>query len=550
MSDRRSNASATNSDASTLDSAKSKILPPSDIAGTAKERRPNRIANWNDPPRRGFGNRSFLGSLKFKLLALIGIFITLPFVLYWQFEQADHKMRDLVTHGIQQQNRLIAQAMTPSLEALGTVPDASLNQLLAKYTTDGTLLSLVLRPRFAGHFFYVAAMPIESQEELAGNLDELENHGISPQLDRTCAANAPDDVRYARNRSRDELLTSVIPIQTALGCWVLIASHSTDEFLDTSIGRSYAQIPAVHFAVAIYLALAALSSLIAFNVWRNIQTFRTTAREIREGRGHDRPFASRSIAPEFAGVAADFDGFVVDLRNAARDIREAAEDNAHSFKAPVATIEAAAESLKRQLPADEPRQARTMALITASVGRLKALIFAAERFDRVTADLIDAPRTSIDLAEIVDDVLLRYHDVMARRHMRAIRYLDGPAFVRAGKGMLEVAVENIIDNAISFSPAHGTVEVRLTRDSNAIELRIDDQGPGIDPSKIERIFERYFSLRVHEPTDDDPEGAVSHSGLGLWVVRRNIEALGGTVSAINRATGGLSLRLTLPSDRS
>ena len=61
-------------------------------------------------------------------------------------------------------------------------------------------------------------------------------------------------------------------------------------------------------------------------------------------------------------------------------------------------------------------------------------------------------------------------------------------------------------------------------------------------------FERYFSLRIREPTDDDPEGAISHSGLGLWVVRRNVEALGGTVSAVNCATGGLSMRLTLPLD--
>jgi two-component system, OmpR family, sensor histidine kinase ChvG len=511
--------------------------------------RSSRIANRNDRRRRFERGRYVLGSLKFKLLALIGIFITLPFVLYWQFEQADHKMRDLVTHGVQQQNRLIAQALTPSLDALRTVPGDSLNQLLAKYATDGTLLSLILRPRFASHFFYVAAVPAENREQLDARFDELEKHGISPALDRTCAINAPDEVRYARERRPGELLTSVIPIQTAQGCWILIASHSADEFLDTSIGRSYAQVPAVHIAAGIYLALVALSALIALNLWRNIRTFRSAAREIREGRGHDRPFASRSIAPEFASVAADFDGFVADLRSAARNIREAAEDNAHSFKAPVATIEAAAESLKRQLPADEPHIARTMGLIAASVGRLKALIFAAERFDRVTADLIDMPRISTDLATIVDDVLQRYHDVMVRRGVRAGRQLDGGAFVRAGEGMLEIVVENIVDNAISFSPPEGTIDVRLIRRGAAIELRIDDEGPGIDPSKIERIFERYFSLRVQEPSDDDPEGEVCHSGLGLWVVRRNIEALGGSVSAVNRDSGGLSLRLTLPLDR-
>jgi two-component system sensor histidine kinase ChvG len=519
--------------------------------------RSDRIANRNDRRRRLGGRRYVFGSLKFKLLALIGIFIALPFVLYWQFEQADHKMRNLVTHGIQQQNRLIAQALTPSLEALHEMPGDSLNQRLAQYATDGTLLSLILRPHFANNFFYVAAVPSQSQAQLAEAFDDLEKYGISGQLDRTCTINAPDEVRYARGASREELLTSVIPIQTELGCWVLIASHSTDEFLDTSIGRSYAQVPAVHVAAAIYLALAALSSLIAFNLWRNIRTFRAAAREIHQGRGHDRPFASRNIAPEFASVAADFDGFVVDLRNAARDIREAAEDNAHSFKAPVAAIEAAAGTLRRRLSPDDGRSARTIGLITASVGRLKALVFASERLDRVTADLIDAPRASLDLAAIVDDVLSRYHDVMVERGVLTLRHLDSAARVRAGMGMLEIVVENIVDNAISFSPPLGTIEVSLVRRDAEVELRIDDEGPGIDPSKIENIFERYFSLRArhandeddHGNDDDDPTGAISHSGLGLWVVRRNVEALGGRVSAVNRESGGLSVRLTLPLDR-
>jgi two-component system sensor histidine kinase ChvG len=494
--------------------------------------------------------RRIFGSLKLNLLALIGIFIALPFVLYWHFEEADHKMRDLVTRGIQQQNRLIAEALTPSLKALKSVPTGSLNRLLGDYATDGTLLRLFVRPTTSNQFFYVAAMPSENKAQLADTFNELEDHGISPQLDRICGVNTTDELRYARESNQEELLTSVIPIQTALGCWVLVASHSADEFLDTSIGRSYAQVPAVHVAAAIYVALAALSALIALNLWRNIQNFRAAAREVREGRGRDRPFASRSIAPEFASVAYDFDDLVHDLRFAARDIREAAEDNAHSFKAPIVTIEAAMEGLKRRLTTADPRAARTMELMTESIQRLKALVFAVERYGYVTADLIDAPRTSVDLAAVVEDVLLRYQDVMAERSLRVNQYLGARAFVRASKSTLEIVAENLIDNAISFSPARGTIEVGLTYRDSMVELHVDDEGPGVDPATIERIFERYFSLRIHQPQESDAEEAAPHSGLGLWMVRRNVEGLGGSVFAVNRECGGLSLRAILPLDRS
>jgi two-component system, OmpR family, sensor histidine kinase ChvG len=479
-------------------------------------------------------------------LALIGIFIALPFVIYWQLEEADHKMRDLVTRSIEQQNRLIAQTLTPSLNALKTLPGDSLNPLLANYAANGTLLRLLVRPRLARQFFYVAAVPSQNSTQIAETFDELEKNGISPQLDRVCGINAADQKRYPRGSSQEELLTSVIPIQTALGCWILIASHSADEFLDTSIGRSYADVPAVRVAAVIYLALAALSSLIALNLWRNIRSFRIAAREVREGRGRDRPFASRSIAPEFAGVAADFDSLVDDLRTTARDIRQEAEDNAHSFKAPLATIEAATENLKRRLAPAEPRVARTIELMSGSIERLKTLISAVERYGYVTADLIEAPRTSVDLVEVVGGVLLRYQDVLSERSLRLKRRLVTHATVRASKSMLEIIVENLIDNAISFSPPRGIIEVTLTRRDSLVELRVDDEGPGVDPAKIERIFERYFSLRDHQPKDNGADDEESHSGLGLWMVRRNVEAFGGTVFAVGRPSGGLSVCATFP----
>lgn len=489
-------------------------------------------------------------SLKFKLLALIGIFIALPFVLYWQFSEADYRMRDLVARGVEQQNHLIALALAPSLKSLKAIPSYSLNPLLAEYATHGTLLRLFVRPRLAQQFFYVAAVPSQNEAQIADTFDELEEHGISTQLDRVCSGNTADEMRYARESSKQELLTSVIPVQTALGCWVLIASHSADEFLDTSVGRSYAQVPAVRVAAAIYLALAALSSLIAFILWRNIRSLRIAAREVREGRGHDRPFASRSIAPEFASVAADFDGLVADLRATAHDIRQTAEENAHSFKAPLATIEAASESLRRRLAPSESRAARTIELMRTSIERLKALVLAVEQYGYVTADLMDAPRSSVDLAEVVGDVLLRYSDVIAERRIRVKRCLENQAFVRASKSMLEIVAENLIDNAISFSPPGATLEVAVTCRDSVVEFKVDDEGPGVDADKVERIFERYFSSRPYQPGEGDTESQRSHSGLGLWMVRRNIEAFGGTVFAINRRASGLSVHVRLPADRS
>ena len=81
-----------------------------------------------------------MASLTVKLVALIGIFIALPVVLYGQFESADRQMRDLVTRAIRDRSGLIADALTPVLKSVDRDGQAALNEQLSKYASDGTVL--------------------------------------------------------------------------------------------------------------------------------------------------------------------------------------------------------------------------------------------------------------------------------------------------------------------------------------------------------------------------------------------------------------------------
>jgi two-component system sensor histidine kinase ChvG len=111
--------------------------------------------------------------------------------------------------------------------------------------------------------------------------------------------------------------------------------------------------------------------------------------------------------------------------------------------------------------------------------------------------------------------------------------------------MVETVIENVVENALSFTPNGGTIEVRLDRvgDRHA-ELTVGDTGPGVPAENLERIFERYFSRRQHV------RGQEAHFGIGLWIARRNVEALGGMVRAEHRAPHGLLVRISLPLARS
>jgi two-component system sensor histidine kinase ChvG len=121
----------------------------------------------------------------------------------------------------------------------------------------------------------------------------------------------------------------------------------------------------------------------------------------------------------------------------------------------------------------------------------------------------------------------------------------GPFLVRGHDGRFSQVFRNLIENALSFSPAGGTVSVSLGRDGGTIIATIEDEGPGIPDNKLEAIFDRFYSERPAA------EAFGKHSGLGLSIAKQIVETYGGTVVAANRrdADGrmtGARFTVTLP----
>jgi len=513
------------------------------------------IAGFRPPPivaeAARFVRQAF-ASLTLKLLALVGIFIALPIVLYGQFEAADRNARDLVIRSTKDRTWLIAQVLAPLLDQQDGGRYALLNRELAKYIDPGTTLRLLLQPvdaSGASSFFYVASAPALPPDRVGAELTSLADQGIMSRLSESCSWERPMDMRYRQPNGSEEILTSLVPIKTRAGCWLLMSVHNTSEFLDTSIGRPYWRTPEIRFAAISYLVFALLAALMALSVSRSIKHFSQVTRRMRKGRLAGHSFADDKVAPELTSVANDFDRLVHDLRAIAQGIRQRAEDHAHSIKSPLGTIALSLGPIKRAAPLDDPKAQRAVALIENSLDRLRTLVNSAQRLDHNTADLIDAPRVPIDLTEVVEDVLQSYRQAVQARHLFIDRRVDPDIQVLAGKGILDIVVENILDNAISVSPAGGTLIVTLHRRRETVLLRIEDEGPGIRQEDLDRVFNRYVSLRKVEagtaPRDDDPERP-DHAGLGLWIVRRNVESLGGEVSATNRAGTGLAVDVILP----
>ncbi|WP_090018228.1 sensor histidine kinase [Limimonas halophila] len=484
-----------------------------------------------------------------KLGVVVAVFVAVPLLLYQQFHAADQERRQLLLESLENQGRIVGESLRPSLQDYdGETLQGIADRLQRMAGTHGLKIKLLLRPDDNGSgdgFYYIASAPRVSTGYLKKERAELADTGVLRDVQSTCGGNRPLDVAYTNPAGKSEVLTSITPVRTEAGCWAVITSYGAGAPVAEALEQPYWQTPEVRIALAIYVVMAVLVLALMTGVYRSLRRFVHAARRIRRGglaEGGPR-FQAINRVPELDGVAAEFDRMVTTLNNAAHAMRRAAEDNTHAFKTPIATIAQAVEPLKRSVGDDQPRARRAVDLIERSVTRLDTLVAASRKLDEATAELMEAPRERIDLAALVTRLTDAYAETAADHGMHVERELQHGIHVAGSADMLESVLENLLDNGMDFSPRGGTLHVRLTGERRTAEISVADEGPGVDADRREQIFDRYVSTRV----DADAEAAGDHHfGIGLWLVRRNVEALGGSVHAEANDPHGLKIRIRIP----
>src|SRR3954470_2969028 len=176
-------------------------------------------------------------------------------------------------------------------------------------------------------------------------------------------------------------------------------------------------------------------------------------------------------------------------------------------------------------------RARLLNVIQHDVRRLDRLISDISDASRLDAELQRQDAAPVDLTRLLSTVVSVANEVRRGDGVRMTLTFEGGgpgSFVVPGHdSRLGQGIDNLIENARSFSPQDGTVRITAKRLRNAVEITVNDDGPGIQPELMERIFERFYTDRPHQ-------GFGQNSGLGLSISRQIVEAHGGRIRAENR----------------
>src|SRR5581483_5370128 len=218
---------------------------------------------------------------------------------------------------------------------------------------------------------------------------------------------------------------------------------------------------------------------------------------------------------------------------------------AHELRNPLASLLAASETLAEREPDNSALRAGLHGTILRQVRHLCALVDDSLEISRFTQGKIRVRRESVDLREIVATALELSHAAIARQEIQlSVSAPPEPVRVLGDRVRLAQVISNLLDNAAKFSPARGKVWVTLEVARGQATVRVRDEGRGIAPDELARIFQPFVQA---EPGDGSRDGL----GIGLALAKRLVELHHGTIGATSPGIGqGAEVVVTLPLDDS
>tara|TARA_R110001606_G_scaffold85766_6_gene194402 strand:+ start:1510 stop:3096 length:1587 start_codon:yes stop_codon:yes gene_type:complete len=350
------------------------------------------------------------------------------------------------------------------------------------------------------------------------------------------ASQAVSSVSFAPDRTPVIVAGKALPDRTGS---ILLTANARDI---TRIVR--AERSSVLLVILVAAAVSILLSLfLARTIVRPIRKLARAAVRVRMGRSDEiaipRMPGRRDEIGQLSRALSDMSAA---LRHRINATEAFAADVSHEIKNPLASLRSALEGLERVDDPDLRKQLLDVA--NDDVRRIDRLINDISDASRVDAELARTKFEPIDIGKMLEQLLAAREQRTSNQgvHIAFARPAKDVARVMGDGGRLERMFSNLLDNAVSFSPDDGLVEILATPDGDEIVIHVADEGPGVQPDQRDEVFHRFHSDRP------DGESFGKHSGLGLAIAKTIVEGHQGTIHILDRPGGhsGACFEIRLP----
>lgn len=344
--------------------------------------------------------------------------------------------------------------------------------------------------------------------------------------------------RAARAPIVVHLVTIVVAAVASVAGGVLIAAQAM--YLSEHDARIAITIALTSGVVAVIAA-----SLLGSQLSRSARTLQSAAEDLGNGipiRARPIPVGEfRAVLDQLAASDARLTAARDQIAHQEQTRRELVTRIAHDLRVPLAGIRAQAEALQDGLAPDPERYVAQIVSQTDRVDALVSDLFAVSQIDSGTLPM---RRERVSLADVASDAASDLRAIAEGSGVGLEVVAEDAGVVEADAGQLTRAIANLLANALQHSPPGGRVTVRVTREDRALQVIVDDDGPGFRADELENAFEAgWRGGEARSPHRIDITGG---AGLGLAIVRGIARAHGGDAAAENRPGGGGRVVLWVP----
>ena len=312
---------------------------------------------------------------------------------------------------------------------------------------------------------------------------------------------------------------------------VVLASPGTPQTLGgalTEYGSALA-VPLVQAALAGALAAIVLSLAVSRTIAGPLQQIAGAARAIARGE-HDQR-VSVSGPPEMQDVATAFNQMSSEVQATQQAQNDFLVNVSHDLRTPLTSIQGFSQAIIDGAAQDAVAAAR---VVHEEAGRLNRMVAGISDLTRLQDPRQTPALETLDIGGIIDGVVMRLAVVADAQQVTLVQRCESLPALRGDGDRLAQVLTNLLDNAIRFTPAGGEVRVSAGQHAGGVEIRVQDNGAGIPPEDLPRIFERFFQV-------DKSRGPRRGSGLGLAIAREIVQAHGGRIHAHSDGPGAGSL---------
>jgi heavy metal sensor kinase len=273
----------------------------------------------------------------------------------------------------------------------------------------------------------------------------------------------------------------------------------------------------------VMIILSTLSGLwIARQAMAGVQRVTRTVEGIRKD-SLNRKVPMGKEGREINDLASAFNGMLRRIEALVRELNEVSDNVAHDLRSPITRMRGAAETTLTGPP--DPQAYQDMGLtVLEECDRLTEIINTMLEIAQSESGVLDIERSDVDLCALIKNALDLFLPVAEEKKILFLTDIPkDPVIITGDKTRLQRAVANLLDNALKYTPAGGTIRLICHEEEDQIRIEVSDTGNGIPPDELPKIFERFYR--------GEKSRSSKGNGLGLSLAKAIIQSHGGTLTA-------------------